>query len=214
MLPCPLCNVELFHNSASELGDIYEHPANGCAIQVAWFTATDKWIASWNRRSPPIKAGEAVPERVTEVIVEPFTDSVVLLLTGDGETLSAICDVACATKLRDKLSAALASPQPEREAADRISTLEQAVDAFADICDELGCERDNEAGLQAANSLRSALTAAEAKAARMGEALKAMLQRFELYAGPNDIHAGHHDLELLKLARSALQSEKDRESGE
>ncbi len=37
----------------------------------------------------------------------------------------------------------------------------------------------------------------------MGEA-----QRFELYAGPNDIHAGHHDLELLKRARSALQSEK------
>ena len=63
--------------------------------------------------SPPIKAGEAVPERVTEIIVEPFTDSVVLLLTGDGETLSAICDVACATELRDKLSAALASPQPE-----------------------------------------------------------------------------------------------------
>jgi hypothetical protein len=62
MLPCPLCNVELFHNSASELGDIYEHPANGCAIQVAWFTATDKWIASWNRRSLPIKAGEAVGE--------------------------------------------------------------------------------------------------------------------------------------------------------
>jgi hypothetical protein len=66
----------------------------------------------------------------------------------------------------------------------------------------------------ACNSRWHALTAAEAKVARMGEALKAMLQRFELYAGPNDIHAGHHDLELLKLARSALQSEKDREGGE
>jgi hypothetical protein len=30
----------------------------------------------------------------------------------------------------------------------------QAVDAFADICDELGCERDNEAGLQAVHALK------------------------------------------------------------
>ena len=51
--------------------------------------------------------------------------------------------------------------------ASRISTLEQAVDAFADICDELGCERDNEAGLQAA----AALTA---KVALLTEALKAV----------------------------------------
>jgi len=51
-----------------------------------------------------------------------------------------------------------------RKAADRIEALEQAVDAFADICDELGCERDNEAGLQAA----AALTA---KVALLTEAL-------------------------------------------
>lgn len=36
----------------------------------------------------------------------------------------------------------------------RISSLEGAVDAFADICDELGCERDNEAGLIAARGLK------------------------------------------------------------
>ena len=52
-----------------------------------------------------------------------------------------------------------------RKAADRIEALEQAVDAFADICDELGCERDNEAGLQAA----AALTA---KVALLTEALE------------------------------------------
>lgn len=49
--PCPLCNVSLFHNGSSELGDIYEHPNNGCAMQVAWFTATPEWIEKWNRRS-------------------------------------------------------------------------------------------------------------------------------------------------------------------
>jgi hypothetical protein len=51
-----------------------------------------------------------------------------------------------------------------RKAADRIEALEQAVDAFADICDELGCERDNEAGLQAAAALK-------AKVALLTEAL-------------------------------------------
>lgn len=48
--PCPFCGVHLFHNGATELGDIYEHPNNGCAIQVAWFTATDEWVEKWNRR--------------------------------------------------------------------------------------------------------------------------------------------------------------------
>lgn len=62
-----------------------------------------------------------------------------------------------------------------REAADRLeslSTIERqrdeaaaAVDAFAEICDELGCERDNEAGLQAAHALK-------AEVARLTEALK------------------------------------------
>jgi multidrug resistance efflux pump len=36
--------------------------------------------------------------------------------------------------------------------------LRQAVDAFADICDELGCERDNEAGLQAAADLKATVS--------------------------------------------------------
>jgi hypothetical protein len=95
------------------------------------------------------------------------------------------------------------------EAADRISTLERAVDAFADICDELGCERDNEAGLQAAHSLRSALTAAEAKVARMGEALEWYGERARL---ARLIHSGgdpaRYDLsdDGGKRARAALQS--------
>ena len=99
------------------------------------------------------------------------------------------------------------------EAADLISTLEHAVDAFADICDELGCERDNEAGLQAANSLRSALTAAEAKIARMGEALKPFASEASRYGEYGD---GSQRAWLnctvadLRAARSALQSE-DRE---
>jgi hypothetical protein len=53
------------------------------------------------------------------------------------------------------------------EAASRISTLEQAVDAFADICDELGCERDNEAGLQAAAALTAKVQEAEESNARL-----------------------------------------------
>jgi len=51
LLPCPLCGVRLFHNGASPLGDIYEHPNNGCAMQVAWFTATPELVKKWNRRS-------------------------------------------------------------------------------------------------------------------------------------------------------------------
>ena len=51
--------------------------------------------------------------------------------------------------------------------ASRISTLEQAVDAFADICDELGCERDNEAGLQAAAALTAKVQEAEETNARL-----------------------------------------------
>lgn len=35
-------------------------------------------------------------------------------------------------------------------------------------------------------------------------ALKGMVQRFELYAGENDIHAGHHDKALLDKARAAI----------
>ena len=49
--PCPLCGIDLFHNGAIELGDIYEHPNNGCALQVAWFTARPEWVEKWNRRA-------------------------------------------------------------------------------------------------------------------------------------------------------------------
>lgn len=48
----------------------------------------------------------------------------------------------------------------------------EAVDAFADICDELGCERDNEAGLQAAHDLKARATAAEAQVQALREALE------------------------------------------
>jgi hypothetical protein len=65
---------------------------------------------------------------------------------------------------------------------------------------------DIEEAAQTMHAAADRISTLERELARMGEALKAMLQRFELYAGPNDIHAGHHDLELLKLARSALQS--------
>lgn len=41
------------------------------------------------------------------------------------------------------------------------------VDAFSEICDELGCERDNEAGLQAAYGLITALTASQAEVERL-----------------------------------------------
>jgi hypothetical protein len=53
--------------------------------------------------------GRVTPDRVTEIMVEPFTDSIVLLMTGEGETLSAILDTSYAVELRDKLSAALRS---------------------------------------------------------------------------------------------------------
>ena len=60
--------------------------------------------------SPPIKAGEAVPERVTEIIVEPFTDSsLVERLRG---IVTCGCDDDVASQVGD-------------EAADRISTLER-----------------------------------------------------------------------------------------
>ena len=50
--------------------------------------------------------------------------------------------------------------------------------------------------------------AAEAQRDTLKEVLTGMVQRFELYAGPNDMHAGNHDLALLKRARQALQDSK------
>lgn len=55
---------------------------------------------------------------------------------------------------------------------------------------------------------RQQLAASEAKVAELQEALTRMTRRFELYAGPNDMHAGHHDLELLTAARRALEASK------
>lgn len=46
--------------------------------------------------------------------------------------------------------------------------------------------------------------AAEARRDKLKEALQAMVQRFELYLGPDNIHAGHHDLALVERARQAL----------
>jgi hypothetical protein len=66
--PCPLCGVHLFHNGASELGDIYEHPNNGCAMQVAWFTATDEWVAKWNRRALPAPIDETIIPEIEGLI--------------------------------------------------------------------------------------------------------------------------------------------------
>lgn len=48
--------------------------------------------------------------------------------------------------------------------------------------------------------------AAEAQRDQLAEALRGMVARFELYAGPNDMHAGHHDIALLARARAALAS--------
>lgn len=46
--------------------------------------------------------------------------------------------------------------------------------------------------------------AAEAERDRLAPVLRDMLARFELYAGPNDMHAGHHDIDLLRRVREAL----------
>lgn len=51
-----------------------------------------------------------------------------------------------------------------------------------------------------------ALETQAAEISRLRDALADMVQRFELYAGPNDIHAGHHDKALLDRARTALEA--------
>ena len=43
-----------------------------------------------------------------------------------------------------------------------------------------------------------------ASAPELVEALKAMLARWELYVGPDAIHAGEHDKALIAAARAAL----------
>jgi hypothetical protein len=72
----------------------------------------------------------------------------------------------------------------------------------------------NDLFVAAYNALRAAesrATAAEGRVALLEEErdeqqkiIAAFVQRFELYAGPNDMHAGKHDLDLLTLGRARL----------
>lgn len=84
--------------------------------------------------SPPKAAGE----RVTEIMVEPFTDTVVLLLTGEGETMSAILDTSYAVELRDKLNAALANHEARGELMRR--EFNDAIDFTLDVASGEGLE--------------------------------------------------------------------------
>lgn len=66
-----------------------------------------------------------------------------------------------------------------------------------------------------AAAAESRATAAEGRVALLGEErdelrkiIAAFVQRFELYAGPNDMHAGKHDLELLTLGRARARLAK------
>jgi len=52
---------------------------------------------------------------------------------------------------------------------------------------------------------QATITALQERIKELEGALMPMLQRFELYAGENDVHAGYHDKALLELARSALK---------
>jgi hypothetical protein len=54
----------------------------------------------------------------------------------------------------------------------------------------------------------SDLASSQAEIERLRTALRSMLSRFELYAGENDQHAGHHDKALLDEARATLSGSK------
>lgn len=110
--PCPLCDVALFHNGASELGDIYDHPLNGCAIQVAWFTATPDWVEKWNRRpSTSISEGE-----VEALIAEAadFTER----MTGQPwacELIDRLASILAASKARSTTEVEVKAPELANE---------------------------------------------------------------------------------------------------
>jgi hypothetical protein len=80
--------------------------------------------------------------------------------------------------------------------------------------DKASLREANALFVEAHNALRAAesrATAAEGRVALLEEErdeqqkiIAAFVQRFELYVGPNDMHAGKHDLELLTLARARL----------
>jgi hypothetical protein len=71
--PCPFCNGDM--EPRSDYGRIrYEHTASrpDCAGFALYFYPDDPaQVAAWNRRSYPIKAGEAVPVGWMLVPVEP-----------------------------------------------------------------------------------------------------------------------------------------------
>lgn len=56
----------------------------------------------------------------------------------------------------------------------------------------------------AANDYAHQAAKAMLRERELSETLAAFVQRFEVYAGPNDMHAGKHDLELLTLGRARL----------
>lgn len=81
-----------------------DHVAAALDIPRSLMTSTEHVFIT-SLVSPPTQAGGE--DRITEIIVEPFTDTVVLMLTGEGETVSAILDTSYAAELRDKLNVAL-----------------------------------------------------------------------------------------------------------
>lgn len=97
----------------------------------------------------------------------------------------------------------------------RMSLSADDVEAAADQLTALTAERDealrkSEERWQVAIAMADDYNTLMAKVALLIEALEAMPRRFEIYAGPNDKHAGHHGLALLQTARRAL-SEPDKE---
>jgi uncharacterized protein with LGFP repeats len=117
-------------------------------------------------------------------------------------------------------------PDCLNEAASRISTLERELEEARATNEQLRGEtylasaeaaefhRDNAVTMWDAERARA--TAAEAKVARMGEALKPFADAADSYDPDegDDRHAAWaHDFTIgsLRRARSALQSEKDRE---
>jgi len=89
------------------------------------------------------------------------------------------------------------------EAATAISALEAALAEARAVAAEPGSAY----GIALEHAERA--QTAEAERDRLKEALRPMVARFELYAGPNDMHAGTHDLALLKIAREALSLTPD-----
>jgi hypothetical protein len=88
----------------------------------------------------------------------------------------------------------------------------EALDAHIAIYEE-GRGNTNASVTLALRNLRPVVgrldASSQAEIERLRTVLQAMLSRFELYAGENDIHAGHHDKALLDAARAALSGSKE-----